>query len=210
MKRKKLDIKTKKELLINFALKESYNGGIISGYIYNNYLNGYLKQINNIKQMKIFITNISNIIDYFDNNFIVANKSFLLTNIFTGETDNSLITKEFDKKEIQKIIIKNTYNNIKLIYNEHKKFFKKQKITPNLSLNNNYDINIIFKFTQKITLANYNNYLVFYIFENYQELIKEYNVSNSNITKTQQSVYNSFSINWKILIKNYKKLIRTI
>lgn len=226
MKKNSVAFNNKKDKLKDIALHSYNNGGIIYQLINEGDLDSIiLKKIklennpfvfkNLIVTDEEFIYNLNDLIHFFDNSFAPLHyKHHRLSNIFEDKCPQFLLSKEkvnsaTDYFLAKKFLVKNMYDNIKFIYDEHKDFFKKANIKKNMSLNNKNNIEILFNFMKQLNWCNYDNRAMYYVFTNYNNVIKE-KMSNNNQQEVISNVLYTFIENWTELIANYNKNINKI
>lgn len=170
-----------------------------------------------------FIDVLSETISYFNSHFLplehkelhfasaVENyiPKFLLCKKYWG--DNKFIP--YYTKNMQKLFVKNFYNNIKYIYTDFEIFFKSINITKKMSLNRTHDLNKIFNFLEELIWCNckYNQFSMYYIFSDYKSHLKERRkqVAKKGLN-ANDIVYKDYCMHWHSLIREYKKNIECV
>lgn len=217
-------INKEKNTLKTLALGSYNNGGIIYQLINEGCLDSLiLKKIKLKKQYPLlkkkllnneeFIDALDILIMYFDNSFPpLYYKHHRLSNLFEDKTPLSLI---FDKKInnnnyiLKKFFIENMFDNIKYIYDEHKSFFVDLNIKKNMVLTNK-NIDILYNFMKYLNWCNYNDKTMYYVFTNYNTLIKEKKFNNNDLKRIKLDVWCNYNEQWSKLISNYNKHINEV
>lgn len=168
--------------------------------------------IDNIKQAVDFLKKIQN---FFDSNFsmmsnrqkmfevLLENRIFIAPNDILDTVNNSY---KF-KYEMEKFIVENMYNSIKIIYSEYKSFFKRQKISDTFDLNSSDDVNKLFAFMKKIIIYNYNEKELEYLFSSLTSRLSSItkNKDKNEIMNYEREYMKKMVIGWGKLIENYDK-----
>lgn len=230
-----MNLNIRKEELKKIALSEKSNGSVVYQLINDGVLDLVIKKIDDRKTKTIvtsivkkgYLTGNEQFIDVlceFIHNFErwfapLPNKKSYIGLILDYKAPKFLLCKNYwgnndfipyYQFNMKKVVVENMYDNIKFIYNEYKDFFKSVGISDRLSLKNSKSLNILFKFMQELVWCNYKEYALFYVFDNYKNVIKE-NVSNERtIEEIEKNILNSFNIQWDTLISNYQEKINLV
>lgn len=190
-----MNLEKRKKELIEIALSKYTNGGIIFILINEGHLDHIISKITDentptnskaiIKKGYLtgneqFISILTGMISYFSSNFItVKYKENALVYILEETIPNFMLCKNYwgDNSSIpyytrnmNKLFVKNFYDNIKFLYYEYFDFFQSININNNLKLNKTKDVNLILDFMIKLVWCNCkrNQYSISYIFSNYK------------------------------------------
>lgn len=170
-----------------------------------------------------FISILVGMISYFSSNFIVLKDkesalayileqtipNFLLCKNYWG--DNNFIT--YYTKNMNKLFVKNFYDNIKFIYDEYYDFFNSININNKLNINRIKDTNLLLNFMVKLVWCNCinNQFSIIYVFSNYKYRIKYLKENSKKERKfADYLIYKDYIMHWDSLIKGYKKNIEYI
>lgn len=189
------DRKTK--TIVTSLVKKGYLTGneqfidILSEYIYN-----FERWFAPLCNKKAFI-GLS--LDYKSPKFLLC-KNYWGNNVF-------IPYYQFNMKQT---IIANMYDNIKFIYDEYKDFFKSIGISNRMTLKNGKSVEKLFKFMQELIWCNYDEYALFYAFDNYKHIIEETIIKEKTAEEIKNIIWNSFDDQWSRLITNYLNKINTV
>lgn len=225
----------RKNEIKNIALNNYSNGAAIYILVNKNYLDHIINKINDDKTYtnttsivkKGYLTGNEQFVDilnetllYFDSHFLpLEDKELHFANILEKSIPKFLLCKKYwgnnsyipyYTNNIQKLLVKNFYNNIKYIYNNFEDFFKTINITPKMSLNNSDDLGKLFEFLEELVWCNckYQQFSLYYIFSNHkfhlEDVKNNYEIKNVDI---KNIIFKDYVLHWEILIKQYKKNI---
>ena len=122
-----------------------------------------------------FIDLLSNFIYYFRMMLpTIVHNNMCIYNIFKNQEPTILLNKDYYhdnkneeyNKEFKKLIVRNMYDNIKILYpNFSNKVWKKFKISDNMDIGNDKDVDTLFNFMRLLTWSNINEYAILYLFD---------------------------------------------
>lgn len=222
-----MDLKQRKELLKELSLHSKSNGAIIYQLIKDGVLDCVINTIDD-RKTKIFksvikkgyltgneqfIDILSEFIYNFEKWFApLCNKKTYIGLILDYKVPKFLLCKNYwgnndfipyYQFNMKKIIVENMYDNIKFVYDEYQEFFKSIGISNRMSLKNSKSLNILFKFMQELVWCNYDEYALFYVFDNYKHIIEDAPINGKTPEEIKTIIWNSYDVQWDILIKNY-------
>lgn len=230
-----MNLNERKEELKQLALASKSNGAIIFQLINENVLDVVISKINDKKTNTVvtslvkkgyltgneqFIDILSEFIYYYEKWFApLSNKKVYIALILEKKSPKFLVCKNYwgDNNFIpyyqfnmKKVIVENMYDNIKFIYSEFSDFFKELGIEKRMSLNNIKSLDLLFSFIVGLVWCNYDEYALFYVFDNYKNVIAE--INNPSFSEQEKITYTyiDFCSKWEILIDNYQKRIEIV
>lgn len=191
--------KKRKEELLELSLKRTeYNGGRMYGIIKSGDIDKIIDKINDeitpamkssfcrkgyLTANEQFLDVLSNFIYYVDSNLNpLTHKDLHIRNMLNYFVPEFLICKKYwgdnnfipyFQHNMKYTMVFNMYENIKFIYDSFDvKMWNKLKITKAMDLNNEDDLNILFRFLQIMVWSNADDFSVLYLFEHYAILLK--------------------------------------
>ena len=217
-----------KNLLLNYNLQ---NIGNIWQLFNDNYLDKFINKLDNdlviinyctYKNKKYltaeeqFLQMLDNYITFFNHKFTFAIlRETILKLIFTNNDNEFLLCKKYlgDNNQInyfnQNYIlftIETFYKNCQKLYNFLEKDLNSIDININ-QININNDAQKILDILIKLCILNKDNYDIIYLFNDIDNTINT-KAKNNDKVSINNSIYNTYIIQWKSLIKNYHKNIK--
>lgn len=233
-----MNLEKRKKELIKIALSKYTNGGIIFILINEGNLDHIISKITDeitptnskaiIKEGYLtgneqFISILTGMISYFSSNFItVKHKENALIYILEKTIPNFMLCKNYwgdnsfipyYTRNMNKLFVKNFYDNIKFIYDEYSDFFKSVNISINLKTNKIKDVNLLLDFMIRLVWCNctFNQFSIDYIFSNYKFRIEQMKANyKKKRINADYLIYQDYIMHWDSLIKGYKKNIEYI
>ena len=220
------------------ALNNYSNGASIYMLVNNNYLDHIINKINDEKTYpntlsvvkKGYLTGNEQFVDVLNETLFYFNSCFLplehkethFANLLENYIPQFLLCKKYCgnnkyipyyRKNMQKLIAKNFYENIKYIYEDYTDFFNNINITNTLTLNTSEELEKIVTLMEEFVWCNckYKQFSLSYLFTNhkcYEKSIKKrYFNKKLDVKKV---VYKDYCMHWEILINQYKKNINYV
>lgn len=227
--------KERKEELLKLSLKRTeYNGGRMYGIIKSGDIDKVIDKITdeNTPAMKSsfckkgyltaneqFLDVLSNFIYYVDSNLApLTHKDLHIRNMLTYHVPEFLLCKKYwgdnnfipyFQHSMKYTMIFNMYENIKFVYDSFDaKMWKKLHITKEMDLNNDDDLNILFKFLQGMIWSNIDDYSVLYLFDHYGMMLKNFNIKHETKERTLEYIgitHKQYVTQFEMLFRDYFK-----
>lgn len=233
-----MSINEKKEELKSLSLKEYPNGCMLYYLLDKGMIDHIVLKLKNNKvkskyfvlsnkgyltSEENFINTFMEFIDFFDSSFpTLKNKIIYISDVLEEKVPNFMINsyyfgdydyiKYFDYN-MKKICVENFYNNIKVVYDEHKDFFKSHGISNKMSLISRKNVDRLFELLQEFVWCCYNlNYIrpLDYLFIYYNQYVKEYGTTGMSIVDKEKKAKEDFVIYYDELINNYIRNIEKL
>lgn len=233
-----MTLNERKEEIKEIALNNYSNGASIYMLVNNNYLDHIINKINDEKTYpntlsvvkKGYLTGNEQFVDVLNETLFYFNSCFLplehkethFANLLENYIPQFLLCKKYwgnnkyipyYRKNMQKLIAKNFYENIKYIYKDYTDFFNNINITNTLTLNTSEELEKIVTLMEEFVWCNckYKQFSLSYLFTNhkcYEKSIKKrYFNKKLDVKKV---VYKDYCMHWEILINQYKKNINYV
>lgn len=168
-----------------------------------------------------FIDLLSNFIYYFRMMLpTIVHNNMCIYNIFKNQVPTILLNKDYYhdnkneeyNKEFKKLIVRNMYDNIKILYpNFSNKVWKKFKISDNMDIGNDKDVDTLFNFMRLLTWSNINEYAILYLFDNLTfaiyDMMKKRKIGYD---EALNSIGKHYYIQYEIMIDNCLKKYKLI
>lgn len=168
-----------------------------------------------------FIDLLSNFIYYFRMMLpTIVHNNMCIYNIFKNQVPTILLNKDYYhdnknegyNKEFKKLIVRNMYDNIKILYpNFSNKVWKKFKISDNMDIGNDKDVDTLFNFMRLLTWSNINEYAIFYLFDSLTfaiyDMMKKRKIGYD---EALNSIGKHYYIQYEIMIDNCLKKYKLI
>lgn len=172
-----------------------------------------------------FVNILCEFIYYFEMQFAIVGKySFIhLANMLEKKEPKFLLCKnywgnndfiDYYTFNMKKLFVENFYSNIKFLWRniEIQSFFRSHKITNLLTLKTSKNIDKLFKILLDFVWCCKGDYCSIFLFSNYN-IILEHNKKDYPEKTTEEittSIYNFYSTQYEILIKNYNDNIQIV
>lgn len=168
-----------------------------------------------------FIDLLSNFIYYFRMMLpTIVHNNMCIYNIFKNQVPTILLNKDYYhdnknegyNKEFKKLIVRNMYDNIKILYpNFSNKVWKKFKISDNMDIGNDKDVDTLFNFMRLLTWSNINEYAILYLFDSLTfaiyDMMKKRKIGYD---EALNSIGKHYYIQYEIMIDNCLKKYKLI
>ena len=165
------------------------------------------------KDYQQFVNLLNEVYSSFENTFApLPSKPFFLNLLLNSEDLSFLLSKQSCgdkeissyKNTIEKIFVFPLYQNITFLFKKYKSFFTSLKICDKMNLDNVDDLSILLDFMKKLVFANYDQYSIIYLFQPYQEMIKDMSKSKTK-EEVSSLVQDTLIVHFDIMIENYKR-----
>ena len=150
----------------------------------------------------------------------IVHNNMCIYNIFKNQVPTILLNKDYYhdnkneeyNKEFKKLIVRNMYDNIKILYpNFSNKVWKKFKISDNMDIGNDKDVDTLFNFMRLLTWSNINEYAILYLFDNLTfaiyDMMKKRKIGYE---EALNSIGKHYYIQYEIMIDNCLKKYKLI
>lgn len=227
-----MNIKSKREELKELVLKMNVsNAGIIYQILNSKSIDIILKKITdektNIEGKSIlkkkyltgdeqFIVLLNQFVSFFDYHFPTINYKdlhieYLMEYYFPNflfckkccEDNNNL---DYFQYEMKKAVVYNFHENIQNLYSEKdKKFWDRVKITKGMNIDDEKNVDNLFKLLKKIALANINDFSTIYLFDNYKSYLKKIDPKDKD--KTAENIIKAINTTNNFYAEQYSSLL---